>query len=185
MAANIVSYRKLQEIHSVHYNETTDIFSAVPLFLGPVLHFHCVQGHYIMDLDTILHAYVATISPTASRYGKRQYEGAKRAYDFIVRMGSCPTKQPPKLSSEAVSRTSGLADQIWSMRKISMGLRQLTSWVKAFSTKLTSVNTTQYRFTSLSIRSFKWTCSFSLGKFFSSAYQSCLNLFSLHISVQA
>ena len=45
------------------------------------------QGHYIMDLKTILNAYVTTISPIVSKYGKCQYEGAKGAYDFIIRMG--------------------------------------------------------------------------------------------------
>ena len=87
MAANILSYHKLQETHRVYYNESDDTFSAVPLMVGPVLTFCCVKGHYILDLQTVLQAFVTTVSHKAAKYSKRQLLSARKAYDFIIRMG--------------------------------------------------------------------------------------------------
>jgi Zinc knuckle len=83
MSANIISYHKLRETHSVHYNEDSDTFIAVSP-TGPTLTFTCVRGHYTMDIDTVLPVYFAA---GPSKYSARQLSSAKQAYEFIQRMG--------------------------------------------------------------------------------------------------
>jgi hypothetical protein len=87
MAANILSYSKLQETHCVHHDQTNDTFCAVPHLVGPILHFNCVNGYYVLDMDTLREVFTATIQSKAARYSKRQLLAARKAYDFIIRMG--------------------------------------------------------------------------------------------------
>jgi Zinc knuckle len=86
MAANIISYHKLKDTHTVHYNEATDVFTAVS-DSSPTLTFKCVDGHYIMDLDIVRQAYVVSISSRAAKYSLRQLSAARNAYEFMQRMG--------------------------------------------------------------------------------------------------
>ena len=83
MSANIISYSKLKETHSVYYDEDTDTFVAVAS-IGPKLTFHCVNGHYVMDMVASLPVYVIN-SP--AKYSARQLASARHAYEFITRMG--------------------------------------------------------------------------------------------------
>ena len=83
MSANIISYSKLKETHSVYYDEDTDTFVAVAPN-GPKLTFHCVKGHYVMDM--VVSAPVYMINSPA-KYSTRQLASARRAYEFIKRMG--------------------------------------------------------------------------------------------------
>ena len=62
------------------------MFTAVPCN-GPTLTFHCINGHYIMDLDTIHQAFVVSVSSKAAEYTKKQLTGARDAYEFMQRMG--------------------------------------------------------------------------------------------------
>ena len=87
ISANILSYHKLQETHRVLYDNKEDTFIAHPFLLGPVLHFKCLKGHYILGIDTVLQVFVTSVNYKALKYGKRQLENARRAYDFIYRMG--------------------------------------------------------------------------------------------------
>ena len=57
MSANIISYSKLKETHSVYYDEDTDIFVAAAS-TRPKLTFHCVNGHYVMDMVESVPVYV-------------------------------------------------------------------------------------------------------------------------------
>lgn len=50
MAANILSYHKLQETHFIQYDGDQGTFCAIPALVGPTLIFSCVNGHYILDL---------------------------------------------------------------------------------------------------------------------------------------
>lgn len=45
VTANIHSYHKLQETHTVTYHEDDDTFVAVPFLIGPDLVCTCVNGH--------------------------------------------------------------------------------------------------------------------------------------------
>ena len=83
MSANIISYSKLKETHTVYYDEDTDTFVAEG-FTGPKLTFHCVNGHYVMDMVASLPVYVIN-SP--AKYSARQLASARKAYEFITRMG--------------------------------------------------------------------------------------------------
>ena len=102
MAANILSYHKLQDTHRLHYDERSDTFVATPFYIGPDLVFTCRNGHYVLDLDDLLNVYMTTISRNAARYGKRQLQNARKAYDFIVRMGFISYKS----AAEVVQRGS-------------------------------------------------------------------------------
>ena len=102
MAANILSYHKLQETHHIHYNEMEDTFSAVPLVVGPTLVFKCVSGHYLLDLKTLHEVFHMSVSQNALRYSKRQLLAARKAYDFIIRMGFISYKA----AAEVVQRGS-------------------------------------------------------------------------------
>lgn len=62
MIANIIIYHKLNDTHAVQYDEKTDMFTAVPA-VGPTLTCICMNGHYIMNVDTVAHAYVINIGP--------------------------------------------------------------------------------------------------------------------------
>ena len=86
MTANIISYQKLRETHALSYDEVSNVFTAVPCN-GPTLTFHCINGHYIMDLDTIQQAFVVSVSSKAAEYTKKQLTGARDAYEFMERMG--------------------------------------------------------------------------------------------------
>ena len=102
MAANILSYHKLQDTHRLHYDERSDTFVATPFYIGPDLVFTCRNGHYVLDLDDLLNVYMTTINRNAARYGKRQLQNARKAYDFIVRMGFISYKS----AAEVVQRGS-------------------------------------------------------------------------------
>lgn len=86
MTANIISYQKLRETHALSYDEVSNVFTAVPCN-GPTLTFHCINSHYIMDLDTIQQAFVVSVSSKAAEYTKKQLTGAHDAYEFMERMG--------------------------------------------------------------------------------------------------
>ena len=86
MAANIISYNKLRETHNVHYDDDLNIFTAVP-FVGPTLVFRCVEGHYIMDFVPTVQIYMSTINERSHRCFVRQVASARKAYDFLIRMG--------------------------------------------------------------------------------------------------
>ena len=83
MSANIISYHKLKETHSVQYDEETDTFTAVPP-RGMTLIFTCVRGHYVMDIDDVVPIFVVKRSPN---YTAKQLTNAREAYEFITRMG--------------------------------------------------------------------------------------------------
>jgi Zinc knuckle len=102
MAANILSYHKLQQTHHVHYDETADTFIAAPFLAGPVLTFTCVKGHYILDLTTVLKVFTTTVNLKSAKYSKRQLQAARKAYDFISRMGFISYKS----AAEVVQRGS-------------------------------------------------------------------------------
>jgi hypothetical protein len=87
LAANILSYSKLQETHRVYHDKAHDTFCAVPHLLGPTLHFPCVNGYYVLDMDSLRQVFTATIQSKAAKYSKRQLIAARKAYDFIIRMG--------------------------------------------------------------------------------------------------
>ena len=53
----------------------------------PVSEFKCVQGHYVLKLDSILTIYITDTSLKAAKYSKRQLLGARAGYNFIIRMG--------------------------------------------------------------------------------------------------
>lgn len=101
-AANILSYHKLQETHKIHYDEHQDIFSAIPNMVGPVLTFTCSNGHYVMDLTEVRHLFLTTVKHRAAKYSKRQLIAARKAYDFIIRMGFISYKA----AAEVVQRGS-------------------------------------------------------------------------------
>ena len=87
MAANILSYQKLLQMHSVLYRDTDNTFVATPLLLGPVLVFGCMNGHYILDLNTIVSTYFTSVNEKAAKRSKRQLMSARKAYEFIIQMG--------------------------------------------------------------------------------------------------
>ena len=68
MAANMLSYHKLQQTHRVRYDDTEDTFIAVPFLAGPVLTFACVKGHYILDLTTVLNVFATTVQHNSAKY---------------------------------------------------------------------------------------------------------------------
>ena len=82
MKGNINSYHKLKDTHSVHYDEDTDTFNAVPRS-GQPLTFVCIRGHCTMDINNVNTVYM-THSP--SKYSVRQLASARKAYEFIKRM---------------------------------------------------------------------------------------------------
>ena len=102
MAANILSYHKLQETHRIFYDEHQDTFSATPFMVGPVLTFTCVKGHYILDLTVISQVFFSGIDLKSAKYSKRQLVAARKAYDFIIRMGFISFKA----AAEVVQRGS-------------------------------------------------------------------------------
>ena len=102
VAANILSYHKLQETHHVTYDELNDTFIATPFLFGPVLEFSSTGGHYVLDLDTILQVYTTATDLKAAKYTKRQLTTARLAYDFIIRMGFISYKA----AAEVVQRGS-------------------------------------------------------------------------------
>ena len=83
MTANIISYHKVRETHSVYYYEDTDTFVAEPS-TGPTLTFSCLRGHYVMDMGATSHVYAIS---NPAKYSARQLASAKNAYEFIARMG--------------------------------------------------------------------------------------------------
>ena len=68
IAANILSYSKLQETHVCIFDH--DTFQATPKCNGPVLTFANVNGHYIMNLSETLKIYATSIDANMSRYNK-------------------------------------------------------------------------------------------------------------------
>ena len=102
VAANMLSYQKLLQTHSVLYRETDDTFVAPPLVLGPVIVLGCMSGHYILDLNTVVSTYFTSVNEKAAKYSKRQLISARKAYEFIVRMGFISYKS----AAEVVPRCS-------------------------------------------------------------------------------
>ena len=84
--ANIISYHKLKDTHDVHYDNETDMFTAVP-DSGPTLTFVCVDGHYMMNLTTVTNAYAIYVTNSTAKYSAKQLAGSRRAYEFMQRMG--------------------------------------------------------------------------------------------------
>ena len=102
VAANILSYHKLQETHTVTYREDNDTFIATPFLIGPDLVFTCIKGHYTLDMSDILAVYMTASNIKASKYSKRQLQSARAAYDFIIKMGFISYKA----AAEVVQRGS-------------------------------------------------------------------------------
>ena len=102
VAANILSYHKLQETHHVTYDETNDTFIAAPFLVGPILEFPSTDGHYVLDFDTVLQVYITATDQKAAKYTKRQLTTARLAYDFIIRTGFISYKA----AAEVVQRGS-------------------------------------------------------------------------------
>lgn len=102
VTANILSYHKLQETHTVTYHEREDTFVAVPFLIGPDLVFTCINGHYTLDMSDVLKVYVTASNIKASKYSKRQLQCARAAYDFIIKMGFISYKA----AAEVVQRGS-------------------------------------------------------------------------------
>lgn len=86
MSANIISYSKLLDTHVMQYNSHNDTFSAIPSS-GPTLTFHCVNGHYLLELATVTHAYAISENPKAFKYFAKQLASSRLVYEFIQRMG--------------------------------------------------------------------------------------------------
>ena len=86
MSANIISYSKLLDTHAIQYNSHTDTFSATPSS-GPTLTFRCVNGHYLLELATVTHAYTISANPKEFKYSAKQLASSRLAYEFIQRMG--------------------------------------------------------------------------------------------------
>ena len=85
--AKILYYHKLQETHYIQYNESQDTFCATPALMGPALTFTCVNRHYVLDLLTVRQVFQTNVHHNAAKYSKRQLIAARKAYDFISRMG--------------------------------------------------------------------------------------------------
>ena len=83
MSANIISYSKLKEKHSVYYDEDTNSYVAAA-FTGPKFTFHCVNGHYVMDMVESVPDYVIN---GPAKYSVRQLANSRHASEFIKRMG--------------------------------------------------------------------------------------------------
>ena len=97
MAANILSYHSLQETHYIYYDEHEDTFSATPHIVGPVLRFGCFKGHYILNLADITQVFFSGVSLKSAKYSKRQLIAARKAYEFIIRMGFISFKTAAKI----------------------------------------------------------------------------------------
>ena len=103
VAANILSYSELQKTHRCSY--TGDTFTAAPKCNGPELVFVNIGGHYTMDVTDMIKVYSMFTAERASRYNDKQVRGAKRAYEFLERMGFISYK-----AAAEVLRRSSLAD---------------------------------------------------------------------------
>jgi hypothetical protein len=77
----------LQVTGSIHHDQTHDTSCAVPHLLGPMLDFHCFNGYYVLDMDTLRQVFAATIQSKAAKYFQRHLTAARKAYDFIIRIG--------------------------------------------------------------------------------------------------
>jgi hypothetical protein len=97
-----LSYNKLLETHHVKFYDKENEFIATPFLLGPTLIFTCTNGHYTLNLDALLQVYVASIQANSARYTKRQLLAARKAYDFVLRMGFISYKS----AAEVVQRGS-------------------------------------------------------------------------------
>lgn len=86
VAANILSYHKLQESHDVKYHEQDDIFVATPYLVGPDLIFTCINGHYTLDISDDLKVYMTATNTKAAKYSKRQLQSTRVAYELIIKM---------------------------------------------------------------------------------------------------
>ena len=87
MAANIISYSRLMKTHRCTYDSKTDIFTATPRFMGPLLTFTNVRGHYVIAAQPVLSAYSTFTETRGAHLTKRQRLGATAAYEFIGRLG--------------------------------------------------------------------------------------------------
>jgi hypothetical protein len=103
VAANILSYAKLQDTHICTFKD--EVCQAIPKGNGPILVFTNVDEHYTMDIERTMQVYATQVSDNISRYNKRQIDGAKRALQFMERLGfvSC------KAAAEVV-RLSSIAN---------------------------------------------------------------------------
>ena len=100
VAANILSYARLQDTHVCTFKD--EVFQAIPEGNGPILTFTNINGHYTMDIDRTAQVYAAHVSENISRYNKRQIDGAKRAFQFMERLGFISYKA----AAEVVRRSS-------------------------------------------------------------------------------
>ena len=102
VAANILSYHKLQESHTVKYHEQNDIFLTTPYLVRPDLIFTCINGHYTLDISDVLKVYMTAINTKVAKYSKRQLQSVLAAYEFIIKMGFISYKA----AAEVVQRGS-------------------------------------------------------------------------------
>ena len=101
-AANILSYSKLKETHTCTYDPATDSFTAQPIMYGPTLQITNVGGHYSLNIGVVTNIYLSTIESKQHGFSKRQVTQARKAYDFIHRLGFVSYKD----ASEVVQRSS-------------------------------------------------------------------------------
>ena len=101
-AANILSYSKLKETHTCTYDPVCDTFTAAPTLGGPLLTFTNTKGHYSVNIQEVYHVYVAAVEVKQHGFSKRQLIQARKAYDFIHRLGFISYKA----ASEVVQRSS-------------------------------------------------------------------------------
>lgn len=84
VAANILSYSRLQDTHTCTF--CNDTFIAEPHDHGPTLTFTNRQGHYALELDKVHDVHLTSIAQRSSRFTKTQIQGARRAYEFLERV---------------------------------------------------------------------------------------------------
>ena len=100
VAANILSYSRLQDTHICTFDNNS--FYARPRGNGPELKFTNINGHYTMDLTETVNIYSASLNKALTRYNKKQIEGARKAYDFMERLGFVSYKA----AAEVIRRSS-------------------------------------------------------------------------------
>lgn len=69
---------------------------------GPTLQFTNISGHHSLDIGLVTSIYLSTIESKQHGFSKRQVTQARKAYEFIHRLGFVSYKA----ASEAVQRSS-------------------------------------------------------------------------------
>lgn len=106
MAANIISYSKLKETHTIYYDESKDTFTTTSP-TSPTLTFVCISGHYVMDIHAVRQAYVASLSSKSERYSRKLLNVARDAYEFMQRMGYISYKAAAEIMQRGSMKVLG------------------------------------------------------------------------------